>query len=94
MSISPLSVPGIALEPDDPSEVGPQNCHYRVCIPIKSSAKGTDGVMVETLPAVEAACTVHKGSYSGLSEKWREIPRGAPLLPAPALSDMIVTFLC
>jgi effector-binding domain-containing protein len=73
--VKTTGIPGIALEPDDPSEVGPDNCRYTVCVPIKGAPKCIGGIRVETLPAIEAACTLHKGSYSGLSGKWQEIMR-------------------
>lgn len=74
-NVRTTGIPGIALEPDDPSEVGPENCHYTVCIPIHGDHRGSGGVRIETLPAIKAACTLHKGSYSGLPGKWQEIMR-------------------
>jgi effector-binding domain-containing protein len=68
-------IPGIALELDDPSEVGLGNCRYRVCVPILGDAEGSGRITVETLPGIEAACTLHKGSYSGLPAKWQEMMR-------------------
>ncbi|HTY91443.1 MAG TPA: GyrI-like domain-containing protein [Methanocella sp.] len=74
-NVQMTGIPGIALEPDDPSEVGPDNCRYRVCVPIRGDAKGSCGVMIETLPGIHAACTLHKGPYLGLPAKWQEMMR-------------------
>ncbi len=68
-------IPGIALEPDDPSEVGPDNCRYRVCVPIRGEPKASGGILIETLPGIHAACTLHKVPYSGLPAKWQEMMR-------------------
>jgi AraC family transcriptional regulator len=70
--VETADVPGIALEMDDPFQVGPANCRYTVCIPIKGSPMASGRVKIETLPEIDAACALHKGSYSGLPQKWQE----------------------
>lgn len=73
--VSMAGIPGIALECDDPTVVGPANCRYRACVPIKGSPKGSGHIKVEELPEIEAACAIHKGPYSGLPGKWQEVMR-------------------
>ena len=69
--ISTADIPGIALEYDNPMEVGPANCRYTICVPIKGEARGNDRIKIQTLPKARAACLLHKGPYSQLSEKWQ-----------------------
>ena len=73
--LSMAGTPGIALEYDSPLEVGPANCRYTVCVPIKGAVKGNGRVKVQTLPKIKAACLLHKGPYSQLPEKWQAAMR-------------------
>lgn len=74
-NIKMAGVPGIALECDSPMEVGPKNCRYTVCVPVKGPVKGTDRIKIKSLPKVKAACMIHKGPYSQLPEKWQQAMR-------------------
>lgn len=74
-NVKMTGTPGIALEYDSPVEVGPANCRYTVCVPIRGIAKGSDRIKIETLPKIKAACMIHKGPYSQLPEKWQEAMR-------------------
>lgn len=68
-------IPGIALEYDSPMEVGPANCRYKVCVPVKGAVKGNGRIKIETLPKIRAACMVHIGTYAQLPAKWQEAMR-------------------
>jgi effector-binding domain-containing protein len=41
-----------------------------VCVPIKKSIPGSDKVKVYELPAIEAACIIHKGPYESVGEAY------------------------
>ena len=74
-NIKMTGTPGIALECGDPVEVGPENCRYTVCVPIKGTVKGNERIKIEKLPKIKAACLIHKGSYKQLPDKWQEAMR-------------------
>jgi AraC family transcriptional regulator len=65
---------GIFVYENDPKEVGWDNCVYKACIPMKGWPDELASTrQIEKLPAVTAACLVHKGPYDQLPEVWDRV---------------------
>lgn len=60
---------------DDPNEVTPEECRYKICFPISQDIEGDERVKIETIPAITAATTVHKGSYTEVGPAWEKLSK-------------------
>lgn len=66
--------PGIVIYVNSPKDVGWENCVTKVCVPVSGKPKPIAGRMkLEELPAITAACYVHKGPYDQLSVAWDKV---------------------
>ena len=52
------------------TEYKERDVDVEACVPIKKAVPGTDKIKVYELPGIEAACTIYKGPYQGISEAY------------------------
>jgi effector-binding domain-containing protein len=64
---------GILVYGNSPVEVGWDNCVYKACMPVKGRPELASRRQIEVLPAITAACMVHKGPYDQLPEVWNKV---------------------
>ena len=55
------------------SEYKERDCDIEAIVPISKNISGSDRVKVYELPAIEAACIIHKGPYETISEAYNAI---------------------
>ncbi len=64
--------PTIGIFYDNPDEVGRENVHYEVCIPVQENTE-VEGVETKRLGRAKAASIIHKGSFDELGKSFEEI---------------------
>ncbi|MCK4353214.1 GyrI-like domain-containing protein [candidate division WOR-3 bacterium] len=72
--------PSFGIYYDNPDEVPPEKCRYKICFPIEIPVSPTGGeiagderVKLKDIPGAEMACIAHYGSYSKIGPVWGKL---------------------